>query len=84
MDEAGFIDRRVELMDKDMAHDGIEGLKGWIRTTWLPYTARLDEPIRDEFIDELAESYLRIEPLDAQGKAHVAMVRLEVEACKPR
>ncbi len=84
LDEAGFIDRRVELMDKDMTHDGIEGLKGWIRTTWLPYTARLDEPIRDEFIDELAESYLRIEPLDAQGRAHVAMVRLEVEACKPR
>lgn len=81
--EAGFIDRRVELIDKDMAHDGIEGLKGWIRTTWLPYTAQLDEPIRDEFIDEMAESYLRIEPLDAQGKAHVAMVRLEVEARKP-
>lgn len=84
MDEAGFIDRRVELIDKDMAHDGIEGLKGWIRTTWLPYTTRLDERDRDTFIDDLAESYLKIEPLDAQGKAHVAMVRLEVEACKPR
>jgi trans-aconitate methyltransferase len=84
LDEAGFIDRRVELIDKDMAHDGIEGLKGWIRTTWLPYTARLDEPDRDAFIDELAQSYLKIEPLDGQGKAHVAMVRLEVEACKPR
>ena len=83
LDEAGFIDRRVELIDKDMAHDGIEGLKGWIRTTWLPYTARLDEPDRDPFIDELAESYLKIAPLDGQGKAHVAMVRLEVEARKP-
>ena len=80
---AGFIDARVELIDKDMAHDGIEGLKGWIRTTWLPYTTQVDETDRDEFIDELAESYLKIEPLDAQGKAHVAMVRLEVEARKP-
>ena len=83
LEEVGFIDRRVELIDKDMAHDGIEGLKGWIRTTWLPYTARLDEPDRDPFIDELARSYLETAPLDAQGKAHVAMVRLEVEARKP-
>ena len=81
--ETGFIDRRVELIDKDMVHDTIEGFKGWIRTTWLPYTERLDDPDRDTFIDELAESYLQVEPLDAQGKAHVAMVRLEVEACKP-
>ncbi|NNK56175.1 MAG: methyltransferase domain-containing protein [Desulfofustis sp.] len=82
--EAGFVDPRVELIDKDMTHDGIEGLKGWIRTTWLPYTERLDEPDKDMFIEELAESYLKIQPLDAQGKAHVAMVRLEVEARKPR
>jgi trans-aconitate methyltransferase len=82
--EAGFTGRRVELIDKDMAHDGPEGLKGWVRTTWLPYTERLEEPDRDAFIEELAQSYLEIEPLDAQGKAHVAMVRLEVEAQKPQ
>ena len=82
LEEAGFIDRRVELIDKDMAHDGPEGLKGWVRTTWLPYTERLEEPDRDAFIEELAQSYLEIEPLDAQGKAHVAMVRLEVAAQK--
>jgi trans-aconitate methyltransferase len=82
--KAGFTGRRVELIDKDMAHDGPEGLKGWVRTTWLPYTERLDEADRDRFIEELARSYLEIEPLDAQGKAHVAMVRLEVEAQKPQ
>lgn len=82
--EHGFIDCRVELIDKDMAHDGIEGLKGWIRTTWLPYTERLDQSAREGFIDELAENYLELVPLDGQGRAHVAMVRLEVEARKPR
>ena len=84
LEEAGFIGRRVELIDKDMAHDGPEGLKGWVRTTWLPYTERLGQADRDIFIEELAQSYLEIEPLDAQGKAHVAMVRLEVEAQKPQ
>lgn len=84
LDEAGFIHHRVELIDKDMEHDGREGLMGWIRTTWLPYTGRLDESKRDVFIEELAERYLENEPLDARGKAHVAMVRLEVEAKKPQ
>lgn len=84
LDEAGFVPHRVELIDKDMAHDGREGLKGWIRTTWLPYTGRLDESKRDAFIEELAAGYLEKVPLDARGKAHVAMVRLEVEAQKPQ
>ncbi len=82
--ESGFVNCRVELIDKDMVHDGVEGLKGWIRTTWLPYTGRLDNLTRDEFIEELAERYLEQVPLDAQGRAHVAMVRLEVEARKPQ
>ena len=84
LDEAGFEQSRVELIDKDMEHDGSEGLKGWIRTTWLPYTGRIEESERDRFIDEIAARYLHKVPLDAQGKAHVAMVRLEVEARKPQ
>lgn len=79
---AGFVDRRVELIDKDMVHDGKEGLSGWIRTTWLPYTQRIPEAQRDAFIDLVASAYLERVPLDAEGRAHVAMVRLEVEAKK--
>ena len=82
--EAGFENHRIELIDKDMQHDGKEGLKGWIRTTWLPYTAQLDDTKKDLFIEELAVGYLEKVPLDRQGKAHVAMVRLEVEAQKPQ
>lgn len=84
LDEAGFITHRLELIDRDMEHDGREGLKGWIRTTWLPYTGRLDESKRDLFIDELTTEYLKHVPLDTRGKVHVAMVRLEVEAQKPQ
>jgi len=80
---AGFIDQRVELIDKDMVHDGKAGLSGWIRTTWLPYTQRIPEAQRDEFVDLIASSYLERLPLDADGRAHVDMVRLEVEARKP-
>ena len=30
-----------------MEHAGIESLKGWIRTTWLPYTQRVPEEERE-------------------------------------
>jgi trans-aconitate methyltransferase len=77
---AGLIPRRVELIVKDMTHDGKLGLAGWIRTTWLPYTQRIPDEERDAFIAEIVEAYTRAHPLDAQGKVHVRMVRLEVEA----
>jgi len=80
---AGFTGHRVELIDKDMIHDGKAGLSGWIRTTWLPYTERVPEELRDEYIDRIATRYLERVPLDGEGKAHVDMVRLEVEARKP-
>jgi trans-aconitate methyltransferase len=80
--EAGFTPLRVELIPKDMEHDGSDGLQGWIRTTWLPYTERVPQEKRDAFIAAITARYLEQVPLDAAGKAHVAMVRIEVEAVK--
>ncbi len=82
--ETGFSILRVELIPKDMTHDGKSGLEGWIRTTWLPYTGRIPQEQRDEFIAEVSANYLANVPLDAEGKAHVAMVMIEVEAEKSR
>lgn len=39
----GFRLVRAELRPKDMVHDGMEGLSGWIRTTWLPILGKLPE-----------------------------------------
>ena len=80
--ESGLEPERVELIPKDMEHDGESGLAGWIRTTWMPVTERIPENQRDRFINELVSAYINQVPLDTNGKAHVAMVRLEVEAIK--
>jgi trans-aconitate methyltransferase len=77
---AGLESLRVELIPKDMAHPGPAGLAGWIRTTWLPYTGKVPSGLRDAFIDEIVDLYLSRFPLDAAGRTHVRMVRLEVEA----
>lgn len=65
-----------------MTHDGKSGLEGWIRTTWLPYTLRIPTEQREVFIEEVCSKYLDKVPLAADGKAHVAMVMIEVEAEK--
>jgi trans-aconitate 2-methyltransferase len=82
LNDAGFAIKRVELIPKDMTHEGKSGLEGWIRTTWLPYTGRIPEAMRHEFIEEVATHYLANVPLTADGKAHIAMVMIEVEAEK--
>lgn len=82
LQDAGFSIIRVELIPKDMTHDGKAGLKGWIRTTWLPYTSRIPEQMKNDFIEEVADQYLAKIPLADDGKAHVAMVMIEVEAKK--
>jgi len=78
--EHGFAPASVKLIPKDMRHEGREGLIGWLRTVWLPYTDRVPAADRSAFLDEIADAYLSRFPLDSDGIAHVKMVRLQVEA----
>ncbi len=77
---AGFRLERVELVPKDMRHGDVDGLTGWLRTTWFPYTDRLPTELRERFLAETVAAYLEEHPLDSEGGTHVGMVRLEVEA----
>ncbi|MGF1495048.1 MAG: methyltransferase domain-containing protein [Microcoleaceae cyanobacterium] len=79
---AGFAIDRLELVPKDMTHDGADGLAAWIRTTWMPITHQVPETHREQLIADFVAIYLQRFPIDAQGHTHVRMVRLEVEARK--
>ncbi|MCW4025296.1 MAG: methyltransferase domain-containing protein [Candidatus Bathyarchaeota archaeon] len=81
--DAGLVPVRVELIPKTMKLVGAEGLAGWIRTTWLPYTERVPAGLRDSFVMELVKCYLKTHPETADGEVTLDMVRLEVEAKKP-
>lgn len=83
LNQAGLEPVRVELIPKEMKHRGQEGLTGWLRTTWLPYTERIPPRLREEFLNEVVLAYLEGHPLNERGNAIVKMVRLEVEAFKP-
>lgn len=81
---SGLDPLRVELIHKKMIHKGAEGLAGWIRTTWLPYTQRIPAQQQTLFIDDLVSRYLCQYPPDGDGNTWVPMVRLEVEARRPQ
>ena len=81
--QAGLKPVRVELFPRDMKFPSAEGLTGWVRTTWLPFTERIPIQLRDSFVKEIVNRYITDYPVDAEGTVHLDMVRLEVEAIKP-
>lgn len=78
----GFKIVRVGLLPKDMVHEGKGQFAAWLRTTWLPYTQRVPETLREEFIAAVVEQYAGKYSLGNDGHIHIRMVRLEVEAEK--
>jgi len=82
--DAGFIIDSLELKPVLMIHDSVAQFKGWIRTTWLPYTGCVPLHMRDEFIDRVTEQYLLVNPPTAKGAVPVQMKRLEYLIRKER
>jgi trans-aconitate methyltransferase len=78
----GFKSRGVRLSSKDAVYGGRDGFAAWLRTTWLPYTQRVPENLREEFIAAVTDRYVAEHPPDADGRVHVRMVRLEIDAVK--
>ena len=78
----GFKTHSVKLSPKDAVYQGRERFAAWFRTTWLPYTQRVPENLRDEFVATVTDRYIAKHPPAADGRVHVRMVRLEIDAVK--
>ncbi len=78
----GFKIKNVQLVPKDATYAGSDGFATWLRTTWLPYVQRVPDNLREEFITAVADHYVAKHPPDKDGRVHVRMVRLEIDAVK--
>jgi trans-aconitate methyltransferase len=78
----GFKSRGVKLSPKDAVYHGRDSFAAWLRTTWLPYTQRVPENLREEFIGAVTDRYVAKHPPDPDGRVHVRMMRLEIDAVK--
>jgi trans-aconitate methyltransferase len=79
---AGMIPKRIELIPKENRLTR-EGFKGWLSSTWIPFLERLPESLRERFLEEIIERFLKAHPQDTDGKVIIPMMRLEVQAEKP-
>lgn len=73
---------KIELIPRIMIHENVNGLAGWIRTTWHPFLNRVPHNLRVEFINDIVNDFLEIYPLDLNGRSNIKMVRLQVQAHK--
>ena len=78
----GFKTHTVKLTPKDAVYQGRDRFVAWFRTTWLPYTQRVPENLRDDFVAAVTDRYLAKHPPDVGGRVRVRMVRLEIDAVK--
>ncbi len=82
LESRGFRVRRLELVHREMVHRGADDFAAWLRTTWLPYTQRVPESLREGFISDIMAEHGRVNPPQADGSVRFDMVRLEVDAVK--
>jgi len=82
LEHVGLEVKRVELIPIDW-YTRKEKLSAWIRTIWLPYTQKIPKGLREDFIDEIVDKYIKKYPLDNNDFIHIKMMRLEVEAVSP-
>jgi trans-aconitate 2-methyltransferase len=78
----GFNIQKLKLAPKDATYEGAEAFATWLRTTWIPYVQRVPKKSREEFIAAVTQRYVAKHPPSADGKIHVKMVRLEIDAVK--
>ncbi len=79
--ESGFTPIRFEVVTKHEIFPSREVFQGFLRQ-WFPYLRPLPENLKDAFLTELLDQYLKIQTVDSQGRVSFIVDRIEVEAKK--
>ncbi len=66
-----------------MEYDSTEKFKNSLRTLWMAYMYEAPVVLREQFLSETVEQYLKDYPPDKNGWIKVKMNRLEFQAQKP-
>lgn len=79
--QAGFVPVRLEITRLEETYPSKEAFKKSI-SYWLPHLRQLSDSNKEAFLNDLIELYVQKHPLDAEGKLHYIVDRIEVDADK--
>lgn len=82
LEEYGLKVKRVESKPTQMLFQGKEGLTGFIRSTLNAISGKVTEELRQEFIGNLVDKSVEINPPDSAGLIYLPLMLMEVEASK--
>ncbi|MCX8089725.1 MAG: methyltransferase domain-containing protein [Verrucomicrobiae bacterium] len=82
LSQAGFKPRAIRLLPCPARFRHAAEFLAWLRTTWLPYTQRVPENLREAFLAEIADRYLTRPAAGTGGDILVDLVRLELDAVR--
>ena len=82
LEVVNFQPYQVKTIETEMVFDGKEEFKAFIRSSWLHFMAVIPEDLHADFIDDLAQIFLDMNPPTDDGLVHLPMITLEVEAIK--
>jgi len=82
LQNTGYKQFQAKLIEKDMVHESVDAFSGWLKTTWFPFIEQLPQQLQEEFVQKWVAQYMLTFPQESDGKVHVEMIRLEVEAIK--
>ena len=82
LENAGFRVESVELVDKEMRFENVEGFKGYLKSAWLPWISRVEESRNEEFVQDVVDVFVKDCADDSRERFCVGMQRLEGGAFK--
>lgn len=81
LETEGFFVKRAQVVRQEDVFPSLAIFRGFI-SQWFPYLRPLPNHLKEEFMDRVLSRYIELEPLDALGRLHFKINRLEVVAEK--
>ena len=81
LEKMHFETLKVKMIPTDETFASVEQFQEYI-VSWLPYLEAVPKELQEEFMKEFMQKYLKIFPVDAEGKVHFLVEKLEILAQK--
>lgn len=80
--ESNLVTEKIDLYETEITYKGKEELLKSIQNTWLSLSSRIPSHLYQNFINEVVEKYVEVNPPDREGFIKLQEITLEIQAKK--